>query len=197
MAPFCHPKSSENRSRRLSETSPGILGRSWPLLSRPWPLLQRPWTLFCRLWRSCAVLGRSWTIFGSILGSNLGVPGGSANRVFGHFCGYGTHLAPRPPPRAPRTSKSYHFGRFFVLSGPPKSQFLLISGASGLTQKAIFHDFESSFRARSRPLAVGRSGKFWHSSGHGGGMAEGNWISSKLRKTSTNNPSVRLFLFSD
>ena len=138
MAPFCHPKSSENRSRRLSETSPGILGRSWLLLSRPWPLLQRPWALFCRLWRSCAVLGRSWTIFGSTLGPNLGVPGGSANRVFDHFCGYGTHLAPRPPPRAPRTSKSYHFGRFFAPSGPPKSQFLMIWEASRLTQNRYF-----------------------------------------------------------
>ena len=138
MAPFCHPKSSENRSRRLSETSPGILGRSWLLLSRPWPLLQRPWALFCRF---MALMGRSWPLlhdFGSIFGSNLGVPGGSANRVFDHFCGYGTHLAPRPPQSAPRTSKTYHFGRFFVLSGPPKSQFLMIWEASRLTQNRYF-----------------------------------------------------------
>ena len=135
---FATQNRPENRSRRLSKASPGILGRSWPLLNRPWSLLQRPWALFCRL---MALLCRSWPLlddFGSIFGSNLGVPGGSANRVFGNFFGYGTHLAPRPPPSASRTFKNYHFRRFSVPSRPSKSQFLMIWGGSRLTQN---HDF--------------------------------------------------------
>ena len=117
---------------------PGHLGPLLAALEPPLAALTAPLASFLPLY---GALGGSWPLlhdFGSICGSNLGVPGGCANRVFDHFCGYGTHLAPRPPQSAPRTSKTYHFGQFFVLSGPPKSQFLMIWEASRLTQNRYF-----------------------------------------------------------
>ena len=128
MAPFCHPKSSRKSIQTPLEGVPGHLGPLLAALTAPLGPLLPFMALLCRFG---PLLNDFWLDFGFQFG-------GPGEPSFGPLLRVWDPLGSKTPQTAPRTSKTYHFGRFFVLSGPPKSQFLMIWEASRLTQNRYF-----------------------------------------------------------